>query len=93
MSKTDNSNFSLPIPTHWIEYNSGDEVISNCELVALVQEETKQGETTHSPVICDYNEELKIFVAANCRAVEVEGIVTHYHVLHYPSGELIRMGE
>lgn len=85
----DSTRFNLPAPTSWIPYTKGEDVPTGCVLVALVSQEIEEGEILRSPVICDFNAELKTFIDADQRAIEAMGTVTDYHVLHFPDGELL----
>ena len=86
----DNSNFSLPTATSWIEYTRGDDVPPGTLLIACV----RQGDEEYSEdnyTLCDFSEELKTFTDHDNRAIEAMGTVLRYHILHDESGQVIKV--
>lgn len=90
-SIVDSSPFRLPIPTTWIEYIPGDEVPKGVLLLVILVQQTEEGDTLLSPVLCEYNAKINAFIDVDGVAIEAEATVSHYHVVHFPNGEVLNI--
>lgn len=78
---------SIPRNTDWIPVVAGCRVPTNI-LLWLWQEYEGGGANTLSGL---FHDELQVFVDRDGSAVELEGRVTHYHVVVTPHGDIVRM--
>ena len=88
--KTGSTNFNSPKATSWIPYTKGDTVPTGRILIALLEQpdEEVEGGVARSPVSCEFYEGLNTFLDNDFVVLELTGTVTHYHILHWPDGEL-----